>query len=218
MARKFFRAVTLIELMITLAIVVIVLSLAIATMRGYIPKQKLITSSGILETCLQRAQTEANSRSYWTCIKFNSTPGNPISAEVRVDKEGKHGNGTANPCTGPLLQTCQFKSDIIIPPPTGKCARNMNVNDCIIWFDSTGSPNVCSNSGNCGGEISAITAGCVPAGYQIVLSNPNLDAGAKAREVEALVGGLIQTVKPSEKGLDSYFYARGTGDTNTGCE
>ncbi len=94
MPSKTLRALTLIELMITLAIVVIILSLAIATMRGYIPKQRLLSSTGDMENTLRQAQTEAIARSYWTCVRFDTST-SPTSVQIRVDTAGAHGTANA---------------------------------------------------------------------------------------------------------------------------
>ncbi|MFH1018780.1 MAG: prepilin-type N-terminal cleavage/methylation domain-containing protein [Pseudomonadota bacterium] len=212
MLRKSRRAITLIELMITLAIVVIVLSLAVTTMHGYIPKQRLVSSAGALENALQLAQTEANARSHWTCVKF--VPGNPISVQVYVNTAGSQ---ATNACTGndvTLLNTTQLRTNVQIPSGSG-CSSNITTS-CKLWFDTTGSPKLCPNSGSCGGTNPA--SGCEDFSYQIVLSTSNLEPMARAREVEALIGGMIQTVKPTELGILSTLYARAPGPTSGGCE
>src|SRR6185436_4021465 len=59
---NFRRGFTIIEIMITLAIIVVLSGLGYITMAGYLPKQRLITTARYLETILQRAQSEAYSR------------------------------------------------------------------------------------------------------------------------------------------------------------
>ncbi len=210
MSSKTLRALTLIELMITLAIVIIILSLAIATMRGYIPKQRLVSSTGVLENTLQQAQTEANARSYWTCVQFDTST-TPTSVQIRVDTANAH--GTSDACTSStLLNTTKFKKEVEIATGSG-CTYNIT-SSCVIWFNTKGSPKICADSGSCGGVTPS--SGCADFSFQIVLSTPNLEPMARSREVEVL--GMIQTVKPTEKGLVTTLYARAPGTTSDGCE
>ncbi|HLG18944.1 MAG TPA: type II secretion system protein [Bdellovibrionota bacterium] len=189
------RAFTLVELMITLVIVAILLSAGLITMRGYIPKQRLLSTVSGLENLLSRAQSEATARSHWTCIKF-STSG-PLTAELWVDENSNHAGNlcgdSAAPAADILISSLPFKPDIDFASCSGTPA---NVDrTCIIWFDNTGSPKLCAAC------QSVSTTACVDHSFQIILKNPNLEATARAREIEALSGGLIQTVKPGEKGL-----------------
>ena len=207
---------TLIELMITLIIIGVVLSLGVMTLRGYIPKQRLLTSISAIENLMQRAQSEANARSYWTCIQFTKTDG-ILSGTIYADDDGDHNSvNTASACTDDLqISVTQLKSDIDFPSGTG-CSNNINQN-CIIWFDTTGSPKLCpSSGGNCG---QTAVGTCTDATFQVVLANAKLDSTAKAREVEAIAGGLVQLVKPGNKGLDEGLWALAPGLTGTNaCE
>ncbi|MFH1018781.1 MAG: prepilin-type N-terminal cleavage/methylation domain-containing protein [Pseudomonadota bacterium] len=215
MLSKSHRAITLIELMITLAIIVIILSLAIITMRGYIPKQRLVSSAGTMENALRKAQTEANARGYWTCVRFSDPTANPLTVEIHVDTAGSHANSETACQDGALLNTTQLRTDVQIASGS-ECTSNITT-DCILWFNTAGSPKICSNSGSCGGTAPA--SGCEDFSYQIVLSTPNLESMARAREVEALIGGMIQAVKPTEPGLLSTLYASAPGTaTAGGCE
>src|SRR5262245_61735743 len=152
--------------MITLAIIAIVLSIAIFTMSGYIPKQRLISAQSQFSDLIQRAQTEANARSYWTCIKFIAT--SPLTAQIIVDKEptgtpaGNHGQAGGCDQNNDLgLTTMTFKDNIQLASGSG-CGENIK-KDCIIWFDTTGSPKLCFDTDltQCGSAAGAagITSG-----------------------------------------------------------
>jgi prepilin-type N-terminal cleavage/methylation domain-containing protein len=196
---------TLIEIMITMTIVAIVLSVALITMKGYLPKQRLLASISALENLAQRAQAEASARSYWTCIRFSDT--DPIVGTVYVDVNGNHGSATTacgDTSNGDYSVTsAQFKSKISFASGAG-CTKNITAG-CAIWFDTTGAPKVCKDNpgpGNCGATDPSSST-CLDNSFQIILSSSELATGAKARELEILSGGLIQTVKPIEKGLGS---------------
>ncbi len=210
------KAYTLVEMMVTLAILATILSLALISMRGYIPKQRLLGSIGELENFFQRAQAEASSRSYWTCVTFDATS-DPISATLWADLASNHGNtGACSDAGGAReIATTQLKKSVIFAP-SGNTGCNNNVTPtCVVWFDSTGLPKKCANSGACGGT--SPSSSCVDASYQFVLSNPNLEPGTRARELEIISGGLIQGVTLGKKGLDQSFFAKGSSLT-TGCE
>ena len=193
---------TLCELMITLAIIAIVLSIAVITMSGYIPKQRLISAQSQFADLIQRAQTEANARGYWTCIKFTS--GTPLTAQIYLDSDANH--GTNNACgtgTDLALTNMVFKDNISLAAATTGCSQNIKTG-CRIWFDTTGSPKLCPGDtlSDCGAAAGSTGAtNCIDWSYQIVFSNPKLSSTARAREVEVLQGGMVQVVKPTESGL-----------------
>lgn len=193
------KGFTLIELMVTLTIVATVLSAALITMRGYIPKQRLISTQSAIENLLQRAQSEASARSYWTCVSVNQQSDGSISMSLLVDKDGNHGNASACGNTGDIpITSITFKTGVTLANP---CTGNVTSTSCAMWFDTTGSPKVCAEYGGCGVTAPGTGSGCADASFQIVTTTSNLDSLARAREVEAITGGLIQSVKPGLKGL-----------------
>src|SRR3990172_7916270 len=105
------RGFTLLELMITMVIVATLLSAGLITMRGYIPKQRLLSTVSGLENLLSRAQSEATARSHWTCIKFSGS--SPITATLFVDEDSNHGANSDTCGTGTDLKisSLPFKSD-----------------------------------------------------------------------------------------------------------
>ena len=207
------RGLTLIELMVTLAIVAIGLSLAVVTVQGYLPKQHLISTAGTIENLLQRAQSEANARSYWTCVWFQ---GNAV--HLYVDVNGDHGDGSVanGGCgnSGDLEISKQLmNSDVALAG--GSSCGGLNVQDgCVLWFDPTGAPKRCPSSlpNVCGGLD---PASCVDGSYSIVVSNNKMASGTRAREVEVIAGGIIQLVKPGDPGLNASVTAASAG---AGCE
>ncbi len=211
------RGLTLIELMVTLTIVAIVLSLGLITMRGYLPKQRLSASASLLEGLLQRAQSEASARSYWTCIKFDGNTA-PITASLWTDKSGNHGSagGDCGDGADEQISSVQFKRDIVLATCGG---TNQMVPGCEVWFDTTGAPKLCANSG-CS-QFSGIMpgTGCISVDFSFVLSNPKLDAGARGKEIEALSGGLVNNVKAGDKGLETSVWAKYASFSGIGeCE
>jgi Tfp pilus assembly protein FimT len=203
---------TLVELMITLIIIATVLSLALITMRGYIPKQRLLSSVGLMENLFQQAQVEANTRSYWTCVKYVNS-----KWQIFVDKDNDHaadGSANCDPTKDLPLNAVQLKDGVTQPSCSGKNVTQ----SCVIWFDTTGAPKNCSNSG-CPGAPS--TAGiCIDQTFQVILSSDKLDPLNKAREVEVVKGGLIQTLKPGERGVDATLFAAApeNGSDTGACE
>jgi type II secretory pathway pseudopilin PulG len=188
------QAMTLVELMITLTIMIGLLAIGITTLRGYIPKQQLIASIQTVEHELQRAQTEATSRSRWTCIKFSSTGVQTFldvnadhisSAECGSSSKGYQALGASG--SGPVL----FRGKTLL------AAGDQCINPAQIWFDTAGRPNTCSSSGVCD-----------PTGFDIVVSNTDLPEGARSREAEVTSGGFIQLVKPGQAGLIPYAFAK----------
>jgi type II secretory pathway pseudopilin PulG len=218
MSRKRDCGLTLVELMVTLGIALLVLGLALTTMRQYIPRQRLISSQGAVENLLNQAQSEATARTTWTCITFDMTS-RPVTLQLRADTGKAHGNeGACGASNSTLIATTQLKPDVVIPGDSVNCSMNVLYN-CILWFGPSGSPKICPNSGWCGVTRPEPGSPCIDSDIQIVLSNRDLDGQARAREVEVLAGGLIRSVKPSDKGLDPSFYARGVGATDVGgCE
>ena len=63
-------------------------------------------------------------------------------------------------------------------------------------LNTAGQPHTCS------------VGGCSNVDIEQILSNSDLDSGARSREVEASSGGLIQIIKPGEKGLVPYHFAK----------
>jgi prepilin-type N-terminal cleavage/methylation domain-containing protein len=217
------QGMTLVELMITVAIIAIVLSIAVITMSGYIPKQHLISTQSQLADLFQRAQTEANSKSTWTCVIFGNT-----FAQAYVDADDTHGTNTPPATTcgpGPpdtLITSLNFKGSVSLAQQSdSNCSNNVGTG-CVIWFDTTGSPKLCTQTGTlCGNASSSATpgSGCIDWSYQIVLSNSQLQAGNRAREVEVYQGGMVQIVKPSDKGgITAYTLFANSPDNPGGCE
>ena len=206
----------MLELMITVAIICIVLSLAIVTLTGYLPKQRLITTQGLLADLFQRAQTEANARSYWTCVWFDKNA-TPPTAQIFADTDTtNHGSGNAacDRQTDTPLTKIAFKDDVDLATGGG-CTYNIT-KDCVIWFDTTGAPKLCKGYSTCGGT--APNSGCIDFSYQIVISTSKLATGTRAREVEALAGGLVQAVKPLDKGLATPMMWANSAQNPNGCE
>ena len=199
------RAFTLVEVMITLIIVATLLSLGLATMSGYLPKQRLIASVSNLENLLQRAQSEATSRAYWSCVEIQT--GVSTRVELFMDTNSNR------VCDDTKITDFQLKDNVQLAGGSTCGSDNPTMGSKVtVWFDTTGIPNKCEdNSG---------TITCTPNDFQIVLSNVKLDSGTKAREVEATRGGLISSVKPGTKGLLTGRWAKySAGDTTTGaCE
>jgi Tfp pilus assembly protein FimT len=214
----------MVELMVTLVILSTALVLGLITLTGYIPKQRLIASQGLLANVLERAQTEAGARDYWTCVSLSVPNGqySPITASVWVDVGGNHGSSGACGDTGDVkVQSVTLKPDVELGRGP-KCGNNIQ-SDCRIWFNRTGSPQLCRNSGNCGAlAMSNLPAsGCRDWSFEVVLSTPRLDTGNRSREVEAVSGGLIQIVKPNDRGIATYLsnsLATSVADPADGCE
>jgi len=200
----------MVELMITLVIVGILLSAGLITLRGYIPKHRLLGTVSEMENLLSRAQSEATARSAWACIKFDAGP--PVKATLFADMNSNHSSvvttcgDTVAGVADTQISLTEFKRDITF---AGGCTENISTS-CILWFDNTGSPKRC---GACAGQAAPAT--CVDFDYQVIMVNPKLESGTRAREIEVLSGGLIQTVKPGEKGANTTLWA---DNGNSGCE
>ncbi|MFH1263319.1 MAG: prepilin-type N-terminal cleavage/methylation domain-containing protein [Pseudomonadota bacterium] len=186
------RAITLVELMVTLTILATLLSIGIVSIRGYLPKQRLITSAQALSAAFQKAQTEATTRSLWVCVLLDSTT-NTIT--TYLDKAGT-GHTSAVGCGGSgqerIGETVNLRNGISFSACSSWYPRT-------VWFDQFGRPNFCSG------------ATCTSIGVEIVLSATELASGSKAREVEVTIGGFVQIVKPGLVGLVPYYWANAPG-------
>ncbi len=210
------RAITLVELMVTLVIAAGLLSLGLMTMRGYLPRQRLLSSMEALQGILQRAQTEAASRAAWSCIRLVDVDG-ILNLQLYSDENGNHGAANACGDTGAgdlLLSTAQFRENVGLATGSN-CPPNNLTSSCIIWVSPSGLPQICANSG-CG--ASAPGTGCAEHDYQIVVSNSKMDSSARAREVEFTTGGLVKAAKPGTVGLLSTLWASIPPVAAGGCE
>ena len=198
---------TLLEIMITLIIAAGIIAMGIITLQTYIPKQRLLDSLETVEQTLNRAQFEANSRSVWTCIKFDSTA---KTLTVYADMNANHDTGGITACgdTGDLpLTTQQIRQGVTFANCTAGGDKTWMFSPRPLWFDSTGVPKDC-NAGVCS-----------PIGAQIIVTNSELPTATRAREVEALTSGLIATVDRGAPGYLTTLFAKTATATGTGaCE
>jgi Tfp pilus assembly protein FimT len=183
------RGITLVEIMITLVIVIVLLVIGIVTMRGYLPKQHLLTSVTTVENILRRTQMEASSRAAWTCVAFTATG---VKAFADIASPSDHGAtstcGDSSKGYLPLAGT-DFAREATFRGRTTIAACSVPKAGQNLWFDATGQAFLCSSGS------------CTASDAQIILANPDLATGARSREVEVTQGGLIQLVKPGQKGL-----------------
>jgi len=194
------------ELIVTMIIVAGVIAAGILTMRGYVPKQRLINSTDAVEKALSQAQYEATSRVYWTCLRFVSST---KQIEIVVDQSGDH--GAANSCGNGndyLIGSYTLDTGISLAACTSPMDGNpFDEGDGHVWFDTTGAPQLCSG-GSCSIES-----------LEFIISNSQLASGTRAREVEVSSSGLIEVVIRGEVGYNPITYAKTvTGSTNDGCE
>lgn len=184
------NAFTMIELMITLAIVVIILSASVITLSNYIPRQRFLSSLDHFEQALSTAQHEATSRVLWTCVR---RVGDEL--QVIIDQSNS--------------RDCNHDDNFVIK--TFPLSAGIGIAECSdpfeeeIWFSISGSPALCN-----GGV-------CTPRSFQIVISSAQLPSGNRAREIEISTSGLIQTIARGEMGYNPSVYAQTvTGDTASG--
>jgi type II secretory pathway pseudopilin PulG len=232
---------TLVETMVTLVIVATLLSLGIITLRGYLPKQHLLTSVSTLENLFLRAQQEAVSRSQWVCVRMRGTDQTvkPQGFEVWVDADGDHFTTTFKPCgsAGDLkILEASLKKEVGLRHSGASapgCMYAMPL-PCVVWFNPQGNPMRCGGLWTIPSEVYCAFLApppvppsntCVPFDVQAVVVNPKLATTARAREVEVLRRGLIQVVKPGERGQARVggssieVWARGaTPQAANGCE
>lgn len=200
-AMKKMRGVTLVELMVTLTIFAGVLTLGIVSLRGYYPKQQLLASAQNLENSLNRGQSEASSRSLWTCVKLSAT-----GVEVWVDKDGDHETAGSAGCgnSGDL----QIGSTLEWRGKTSFVAGCSSITD-VLWFNTASQPQLCPGS----------SVACTNNDIQLILSNSALASGGKAREIEVGAGGMISIVKPGSKGMFTNRWAKFGSEGGAGaCE
>jgi prepilin-type N-terminal cleavage/methylation domain-containing protein len=212
MTKRIPRGVTLIELMITMIIAASLLTLGLVTMSGYLPKQRLLSAVQQLEGALQRAQSEANAKGFWSCVKFTGSN----SFQIWLDNDGNHATGGCGGGTDTQIgQTQVFKDRVNLATGSG-CAENATLN-CVVWFETmSGLPKRCASSGTCGSVNPG--SGCIDSDFQFVLAQADLSTSTRAREVELTAGGLIQSVKPGEKGLITTLWAKIPEVETNGCE
>lgn len=198
---------TLIELMITLIIVGIVLSAALITMFGYLPKQRLLATVSYLESMLQRGQAEATSRTSWMCVRFD-TSAIPQTATLYQETQQDPIIGS-DPSWKPHHENCnaagkedtkilqiQFKDSVQLAgneAGTAPCGYGGPV----LYIDTTGTPYRCPNTG----------IECTIASLEILLKNTKMESLTRTREIEFLSTGLIKVIKPNDKGLSITNYA-----------
>lgn len=141
---------TLVELMVTLVIVAIALAAGLITLRGYLPKQRLIATQSGLADLLQRAQSEAGARVRWTCVKFVAVD-DKIRAELWVDENDQRAAGAASCGQGGTpapqdfrLVTYPFRRKVAFPtsPTSAPCNGTVRQSD-VIWFDTQGFARTC---------------------------------------------------------------------------
>jgi Tfp pilus assembly protein FimT len=191
---------TLVELMVTLTILGALLSIGIVSIRGYLPKQRLIASAQTLSAMFQKAQTEATTRSQWVCVLLDTSQpasrwGGAGIMDMYVDKPGT-GHTSAIGCGGAgqmkIGETFTLRSGVVYATCSSGFPRT-------IWFDQYGRPNSCSG------------ATCTATGVEIIVSSTELAAGSKSREVEVTIGGFVQIVKPGLVGLVASYWAYAPG-------
>lgn len=185
---------TVIELMITLAIVAIIFAASYGSMSGYIPKQRLLTTQRYIENILQRAQSEAYSRSAVVGVHFK--PGTPPTGELFIDANG---NGVQESSEG-ALTSMQFREGIFFTatnckginfgigvPPECDAATS----DCYVMFNNSGQavdPATLSQTVD----------------YQLFIYSTALATAPvspiNTREVEVLSSGLVESIKQGQDG------------------
>lgn len=215
--KKTSKGLTVLEIIITLAIAAGVLSLGIISLRSHLPKQDLRSSVEILENIIHRAQTEAKAKSLWTCIKYTA---NNV-AEIWVDQNQDHGTvlGACGNSTAPsdtkIGSEFRFKGEVVLALNTNPGCASTIKPSCDIWFDPTGAPQLCGQT-PCFGAMA--TTSCVNYNFQIIIAQPNLPSGTRAREVEISQGGIVEAVKPGEKGMMKWMWAKYPPNETGGCE
>ncbi|MCB0327683.1 MAG: type II secretion system protein [Bdellovibrionales bacterium] len=197
------RAVTMIELMITMIIVTSLMTATVFTMSSYLPKQRLLDSMETLEQVLNKAQFEATSRIQWTCLSVDAGAG---TLDIILDVDSNHGavGGCGNGGDLELFST-SFSSGIEL---AGSCSSVYDASEPI-WFDTSGVPRVCNTA----------TGVCSESSYQIILRNPDLPSSARSRELELSSSGLIQIITFGEQGFNTSAWAKSSKQTGSGeCE
>ena len=190
---------TILELMITMAIVILVTAIGFISMSGYLPKQRLITTAKYLETALQRTQSEAYSRSTRAGLRLRAVGGR-ILMRPFLDANGNYVQDVSEL----RLSETAFRDNVVpiissnssggcssINGPATPCNCTTTACDCYIFFDSSGQA-VDGSAGATQGQ---------PIDYEIFIHSKQLEVGGTAdREIEVLSSGLVQVVRQGQAG------------------
>jgi prepilin-type N-terminal cleavage/methylation domain-containing protein len=191
------RGFTLVELMITLIIMVILTTLSLITMRGYVPKQRLISTARNIEGTLMRAQSEAYSRATRAGVHFYVDSGGFGKGEIFLDNDTTGTDYQQDASEGALTTPMLFKPDIFFASNpcfsvyAGTAGCNATVGGgCYVFFDSSGQ---------------AINTTGATTDYEVFIYSSNLEypqdpTKKEAREIEALAAGMVEVIKIGQPG------------------
>jgi type II secretory pathway pseudopilin PulG len=198
---------TIVELMITLIIAVIITSLGIITMSGYLPKQRLISTSKYIENLLTRGQAEAYSRAVQVGVRFTKS-GSDTRGAVFLDSNANFlqdaGEGEITYISfKPRVEfttTCPVTNTDSASTTAGQfpdCSdTTLTGAGCYVYFDSSGQ------------AIDDLNAAI---DYELFIFTSSLNAPYNSREIEVISSGFVQIPKQGQTGSAS------PGEQATNC-
>ncbi len=147
---------------------------------GSIARQNLISTTEGVANLLQRGRSEAASRSdTWVGVKFTNSE---AFSFIDSDEDGIFDSGEIK------LMTYTFKDNVRIVNGCGNNAIDASARP-YIYFDGQGFCGTLASLGN-----------FTEKEWQVFLYNSRVETAQQAREVEALVNGLIEVIKPGQSG------------------
>ncbi len=177
------KAVTILEIMVSLVIFSIILALSVAYVRRGTGRTQLVETGKGLVGILRRAQAEANSKRSFRGVCFKQDTGGSVYAQLYIPQLGSNGLPTNDDCgSGEVMGArYNFKSYVGV---CASCDANIGL-DKSIFFNALG--------------FSTAVNG-VRTGFEICLIHSKMDAGTRAREVEVTSMGLVKLLGLTDAG------------------